>query len=101
MNGFAKVTMRRFGGALTVGALVASAAVGLAGGSTSASAATGTGVSCVPTGQLPQFDDEPGGFGQESDCVVAVPDRTVGGAKRAGAVEVDQTGAGHIVLTRA
>ena len=56
---------------------------------------------CVPTGQAPQFDQEAGGFGTESDCVVAVPDRTVGGAARAGAVEVDQTGAGRVVLTRA
>jgi hypothetical protein len=94
MNGFGDGATRRIGVAAAV-VLLGGAAVGL--GSTSAHSSYGPGVSCTGTGQFPKFDPGPGG----ADCVIAVPDRTVAGASRAGAVEAHQTSAGHVVLTRA
>src|SRR6478736_2084012 len=93
MSVFWNLAGRRSGVAAVV-VLLGCAAVGIGGAGSSAQAAAGTGVSCSVTAQYPQFDDEPGGFGTAGDCVIAVPDRAVNGAAHAGAVEIDQTGAG-------
>jgi hypothetical protein len=96
MSLFSNLATRRLGVESAV--VLLASVVGVLGAAESpAQASFGPGVSCSGTGQFPDFDP---GFGG-SDCVIAVPDRVVGGVSRGGTVEVYQTNAGHVVLTRA